>query len=186
MPRRTRITIVIHIPAAADRQHTLAVQRPGQVAAVALSAAGAAGHNVRRQRRGRQDRHDHQHREYETQKSFFHVFPPYSFFSCHFVSSPATQKKRCAWLRSQYTRCPDIYMDYNIIYKICNTIYIIGIGILFCRICAQLKLKQQHPPLIPDESEGDAFLTGHFFTFLQNSIRIVATCSRVALPCGLR
>ena len=110
------------------------------------------------------------------------MFPPYWFFSCHFVSSPATQEKRCAWLRSQYTRCPDIYMDYNIIYKICNTIYIIGIGILFCRICAQLKLKQQHPPLIPDESEGDAFLTGHFFTFLQNSIRIVATCSRVALP----
>ena len=186
MPRRIRRTIAMHITAAADRQHAVTVQRPGQVAAVALSAAGAAGHNVRRQRRGRQDRHDHQHREYETQKSFFHVFPPYSFFSCHFVSSPATQKKRCAWLRSQYTRCPDIYMDYNIIYKICNTIYIIGIGILFCRICAQLKLKQQHPPLIPDESEGDAFLTGHFFTFLQNSIRIVATCSRVAPPCGLR
>ncbi len=73
-------------------------------------------------------------------------------------------------------------MDYNIIYKICNIIYIIGI--LFCRICAQLKLKQQHPPLIPDESEGDAFLTGHFFTFLQNSIRIVATCSRVVVSFG--
>ena len=26
----------------------------------------------------------------------------------------------------------------------------------------------------------------YFFTFLQNSIRIVATCSRVALPCGSR
>ena len=75
-------------------------------------------------------------------------------------------------------------VNYNSFYNICNTIYIIGI--LFCRICAQLKLKQQHPPLIPDESEGDAFLTGHFFTFLQNSIRIVATCSRVALPCGSR
>ena len=25
-----------------------------------------------------------------------------------------------------------------------------------------------------------------FITFLQNSIRIVATCSRVALPCGSR
>ena len=69
-------------------------------------------------------------------------------------------------------------VNYNSFYNICNTIYIIGI--LFCRICAQLKLKQQHPPLIPDESEGDAFLTGHFFTFLQNSIRIVATCSRPA------
>ena len=172
----------MHITAAADRQHALAVQRPGQVAA--LCAAGTAGHDVCRQRRGRQERRDHQHREHKAQKSFSHMFPPCSFFSCHFVSSTATQEKRCAWLRSQYTRCPDIYMDYNIIYKICNTIYIIGI--LFCRICAQLKLKQQHPPLIPDESEGDAFLTGHFFTFLQNSIRIVATCSRVALPCGSR
>ena len=36
----------MHITAAADRQHTLAVQRPGQVAAVALSAAGAAGHDA--------------------------------------------------------------------------------------------------------------------------------------------
>ena len=36
----------MHITAAADRQHALAVQRPGQVAAVALSAAGAAGHDA--------------------------------------------------------------------------------------------------------------------------------------------
>ena len=27
---------------------------------------------------------------------------------------------------------------------------------------------------------------GYFFTFWQKFIRIVATCSRVALPCGLR
>ena len=46
MPRRTRRTIVTHIPAAADRQHAVTVQRPGQVAAVALSTAGAAGHDA--------------------------------------------------------------------------------------------------------------------------------------------
>ena len=99
-PRRAMYSIIhiiiAHLPCSADRQHVLAVQRPGQVAAVALSAAGAAGHNVRRQRRGRQERRDHQHREHETQKSFSHVFPPCSFFSCHFVSSPTMQEKRCA------------------------------------------------------------------------------------------
>ena len=46
MPRRTRKIIAMHITAAADRQHALAVQRPDQVAAVALSAAGAAGHDA--------------------------------------------------------------------------------------------------------------------------------------------
>ena len=63
----------MHITAAADRQHALAVQRPGQVAAVALRAAGTAVHNVCRQRRGRQERRDHQHREYETQKLRFTI-----------------------------------------------------------------------------------------------------------------
>ena len=46
MPRRTRKIIAMHITAAADRQHALAVQRPGQVAAVALCTAGAAGHDA--------------------------------------------------------------------------------------------------------------------------------------------
>ena len=62
----------MHTTAAADRQHALAVQRPGQVAAVALRAAGSAFHNVRRQRRGRQERCDHQHREHKTEYTFFH------------------------------------------------------------------------------------------------------------------
>ena len=77
MPRRfirRDIIIVMHITAAADRQHALAVQRPGQVAAIALRTAGTAVHNVRRQRRGRQERCDHQHREHEAQKSFSHMF----------------------------------------------------------------------------------------------------------------
>ena len=74
----------MHITAAADRQHALAVQRPGQVASVALCTAGTTVHDVCRQRRGRQERHDHQHREYETQKSFFHVFPPCQFFILSF------------------------------------------------------------------------------------------------------
>ena len=36
----------MHTTAAADRQHALAVQRPGQVAAVALCTAGTAGHDA--------------------------------------------------------------------------------------------------------------------------------------------
>ena len=44
---------------------------------------------IRRQRRGRQERHDHQHREYEAQKSFSHVFPPCSFFLLSLVYCPA-------------------------------------------------------------------------------------------------
>ena len=86
--------IVFHSAGSADGQQPLAVQRPGQVAAVALRAAG---HNVRRQRRGRQERRDHQHREYEAQKSFSHVFPPCSFFLLSFVNTPAgAVKATCA------------------------------------------------------------------------------------------
>ena len=63
----------MHTTAAADRQHALAVQRPGQVAAVALCTAGTAVHDACRQRRGRQERRDHQHREHKAQKSFSHT-----------------------------------------------------------------------------------------------------------------
>ena len=82
--------IVFHSAGTADRQHALAVQRPGQVAAVPLSAAGAAGHNVRRQRSGRQERRDHQHREHKAQKSFFHMFSSLLFtIFAHFAARVA-------------------------------------------------------------------------------------------------
>ena len=90
MPRRTKKTIAIHIPVAADRQHALAVQRPGQIAAVALCTAGTTVHNVRRQRRGRQERRDHQYREHEAQKSFFHMFSSLLFaIFAHFAARVA-------------------------------------------------------------------------------------------------
>ena len=38
----------------------------------------------------------------------------------------------------------------------------------------------------PQYLQGASGKLYYFFTFLQNSIRIVATCSRVALPCGSR
>ena len=46
LPQRRIVIIVFHSAGAADRQQTLAVQRPGQVAAVTLRAAGAACNNI--------------------------------------------------------------------------------------------------------------------------------------------
>ena len=71
-PDNPGVPVAIHCAGAADGQRTLTVQRPGQVAAVALCAAGAAVHDVCRQRRGRQERRDHQHREHKTEYTFFH------------------------------------------------------------------------------------------------------------------
>ena len=86
------VTIAFHSASTTDGQQTLAVQRPGQVAAVPLRAAGTAGNNVRRQRSGRQERHDHQHREHEAQKSFSHTVSSihfshdFAYFAAHAAS----------------------------------------------------------------------------------------------------